>query len=64
LVDGSGATSWERSGIAADEGERIVFVAHCKILSPDPANAVEVCEIVDDKVARFAGCDFTFSFGI
>jgi hypothetical protein len=42
----------------------MVFVAHRKILSPDPANAVEIGEIVDDKVARFARCGFTFSFGI
>ena len=42
----------------------MVFVAHRKILSPDPANAVEVGEVVDDEVARFAGCDFTFGFRI
>jgi hypothetical protein len=64
LVNGSGATSRDRSGIAANESERMVFVAHRKILSSDSANAVEVGEIVDDKVARFAGCDFAFSFGI
>ena len=35
-----------------------------KILGPNSANAVEVCEVMDDEVSGFAGGDFAFGFGI
>lgn len=64
MVDGAGAAAWEGAGIAADEGEGTIGMGAGEVLGADGEDAVEIGEVEEGEVSKFAGGQGFAGFGV